>query len=375
MNYKNNEYRALAEWERQSFVQLTWPHEDTDWNYILDDAVRTFCDIAKAIIRFEKLVIVCQDEAEVRRQLGDVDYSKIIFTQIPSNDTWARDHGGITLVKEGRMKVCNFIFNGWGQKFASDKDNQITPEMVKKNLFSPEVDVVDIPFVLEGGSVEFNTRGELLSTYNCLNAPNRNNHFSGKQVEEILTKIFNLKKVHWLYNGDLIGDDTDGHIDTLARFCDDTTIAYVKCDDEKDDHYQWLKAMEDDLKALRDIDGKPFNLVPLPMPDAVFDENDERIPATYANFLIINGAVLVPTYNQKHDADAIAVLQKVFKDREVIGVDCQTLIRQHGSLHCVTMQYPEGVLNESGKAIPSTAKKKEWDSKDVFPEFEMCSNL
>ena len=304
-----------------------------------------------------------------------MDYSKIIFTQIPSNDTWARDHGGITLVKDGRMKVCNFIFNGWGQKFASDKDNQITSEMVKKNLFSSEVDVVDIPFVLEGGSVEFNTRGELLSTYNCLNAPNRNNHFSGKQVEEILTKIFNLKKVHWLYNGDLIGDDTDGHIDTLARFCDDTTIAYVKCEDEKDDHYQWLKAMEDDLKALRDIDGKPFNLVPLPMPDAVFDENDERIPATYANFLVINGAVLVPTYNQKHDADAIAVLQKVFKDREVIGVDCQTLIRQHGSLHCVTMQYPEGVLNESGKTIPSTAKKKEWDSKDIFPEFEMTSQF
>ena len=146
----------------------------------------------------------------------------------------------------------------------------------------------------------------------------------------------------------------------------------MKCDDVNDDHYQWLKAMEDDLKALRDVDGKPFNLVPLPMPDAVFDENDERIPATYANFLILNGAVLVPTYNQKHDADAIATLQKVFKDREVVGIDCQTLIRQHGSLHCVTMQYPEGVLNESGETIPSTAVKKEWNSEEIFPKFDMC---
>jgi len=334
-----------AEWHPQSAVQLTWPHEQTDWAPILDEVSECFVAIAREILKREKLLIVCADEDEVRRRLGSVDYNNIIFCEMQTNDTWARDHGGITVLCDNKPMVYDFVFNGWGMKFAANHDNLITRTLVQAGVFGKDVGIVNMqPFVLEGGSLETDGQGTLLTTVECLASANRNEYLNKEQLEYHLKDYFGLKRILWLESGYLAGDDTDSHIDTLARFCDAQTIAYVQCTDEADEHYEELQAMEEELKAFRTTDSKPYQLVPLPMADEVIWE-DERLPATYANFLIINGAVLVPFYNSDKDKTAQKALQEAFPDREVVGIDCRALIKQHGSLHCVTMQYPELVVN------------------------------
>lgn len=336
-----------AEWYPQSAVQLTWPHADTDWAPILDEATACFVAIAQEIVKREGLIIVCTDEAAVRRQLGTIDTGKIIFREMPTNDTWARDHGGITVFINGRPTVCDFVFNGWGMKYAANYDNLITRTLAKTNTFSDNVDVVNMqPFVLEGGSIESDGQGTLLATVECLASVNRNEYLNKEQLEYHLKEFLGLKRILWLENGYLAGDDTDSHIDTLARFCDEQTIAYVQCTNEIDEHFHELQAMEEELKTFRTIDNQPYRLIPLPMADNIVWQ-EERLPATYANFLIINGAVLVPFYQSDKDEMARKALQTAFPDREIIGIDCRTLIKQHGSLHCITMQFPDGVCSFS----------------------------
>ena len=334
-----------AEWFPQSAVQLTWPHEQTDWAPIIDEVTKCFVAIAREIIKREILLIICIDEAEVRSHLGnDIDYNNIIFKEMPTNDTWARDHGGITVFCDGKPTIYDFVFNGWGMKFAANFDNTITRTLAQTDTFRKDVDVVNMqPFVLEGGSLETDGQGTLLTTVECLASVNRNEYLNKEQLEYHLKDIFGLKRILWIENGYLAGDDTDSHIDTLARFCDEQTIAYVQCTDEADEHFEELQAMEEELKAFHTTDGKPYRLIPLPMADNVVWE-DERLPATYANFLIINEAVLVPFYNSDKDEVARKAIQEAFPDREIVGIDCRALIKQHGSLHCVTMQYPEGTI-------------------------------
>lgn len=332
------------EWYPQSAVQLTWPHEDTDWAPILDEVIPCFVAIAKEVIKREKLLIVCSDEYIVRSQLGDVDDSRIIFCEMDTNDTWARDHGGISVIEEGIPTVYDFVFNGWGMKFPANYDNLITRRLFEAGVFSEEVLPLNMqPFVLEGGSLETDGKGTLLTTVECLASVNRNEYLGKEQLEYHLKEIFGLKRILWLENGYLAGDDTDSHIDTLARFCSEDTIAYVQCTDETDEHFTELQEMEKELKAFTRENGKPYKLIPLPMADEVEWEG-ERLPATYANFLIINGAVLLPFYDSPKDEEAKAALQKAFPDREIIGINCLPLIKQHGSLHCVTMQYPENFI-------------------------------
>ncbi|MDR1202137.1 MAG: agmatine deiminase family protein [Tannerellaceae bacterium] len=332
------------EWHPQSAVQLTWPHEGTDWFSILDEVIPCYVAIAREIIKQEKLVIVCSDEQAVRTQLGDVDYSQIIFCEIETNDTWARDHGGISVIEDGIPTVYDFVFNGWGMKFPANCDNLITRRLFEAGVFSEEVMPLNMqPFVLEGGSIETDGRGTLLTTVECLASVNRNEYLGKEQLEYHLKEIFGLKRILWLHYGYLAGDDTDSHIDTLARFCNEDTIAYVQCTNEDDEHFTELQEMEKELKAFIQENGEPYKLLPLPMADEVEWEG-RRLPATYANFLIINGAVLVPFYNSPKDEEVKAALQSVFKDREVIGINCLPLIKQHGSLHCITMQYPKGFI-------------------------------
>ncbi len=342
---KNAKIVLPAEWEPQSAVQLTWPHEDTDWNYILEEVTSCFVAIAKEIIKREILLIVCRDKQAVKSQLGEVDFSRIIFREVPTNDTWARDHGAISVFVDGEPYIYDFAFNGWGMKFAANHDNRITRELYVMDTFPPETGYFNmLHYVLEGGGIESDGKGTLLTTSECLLSPNRNDHFSKEEIEMFLKSIFGLKRILWLDNGYLAGDDTDSHIDTLARFCDAKTIAYVCCDDSEDEHYSALSAMEAELKNFRTATGKPYHLIPLPMADCVVKDG-ERLPATYANFLIINGAVLMPTYGSpEKDNIAASQLQKAFPDREIVGIDCSPLIRQHGSLHCVTMQFPAGVI-------------------------------
>ena len=333
-----------AEWYPQSAVQLTWPHQNTDWAPVLDEVIPCFVEIAKAIMKHEKVLIVCPDQSEVKRQLGYVDESRIVFREMMTNDTWARDHGGITVFNDGTPTVYDFVFNGWGMKFASDRDNLITRCLSLSNTFVHDVKVVNKqPFVLEGGSIESDGQGTLLTTVECLCSVNRNEYLQEEQLEYHLRDFFGVEQILWIENGYLAGDDTDSHIDLLARFCDEHTIAYVKCDDPSDEHFDELQAMEEELKAFRTIDGKPYRLIPLPMANETV-WNGKRLPATYVNFLIINGAVLVPFYLTNQDETARRTLQQVFTDREVVGINCLPLLKQHGSLHCVTMQYPEGVV-------------------------------
>ena len=341
-----------AEWHQQAFVQLTWPHEDTDWSSVLADAIDCFCEIARHVAEHEPLVIVAQypDEARTELEKRKIDISNIVFVQCPTNDTWARDHAFITCIDEDRGTVLlnDFQFNGWGLKFASNDDNQINrnilPSVIEAysaNGISAEY-INRLDFVFEGGSIESDGHGTLMVTTSCLLSDNRNNTLTKEEIEQRLLHYFNAKRVLWIEHSWLAGDDTDGHIDTVARFCSPTSIAYVKCYDEADEHYQELQAMEQELLALRTFDGKPYILFPLPLPDLCHDEDGNRLPATYANFLIVNDAVLIPTYSQPpKDVQAIDQLQKAFPGRKIIPIDCRVLILQHGSLHCSTMQYPQ----------------------------------
>ena len=292
----------------------------------------------------EILLIVTPEPDEVRKQISaTVNMANVRFLKCQTNDTWARDHGAITLLDEGTPSLLDFTFNGWGLKFASDKDNLITRQAIEAGVMHGRY-VNRLGFVLEGGSIESDGQGTLLTTSQCLLSPNRNGQMNRDEIEAYLCSEFRLQRVLWLDHGYLAGDDTDSHVDTLARFCSPNTIAYVQCTDTQDEHYEALRRMEEQLKTFRTADGAPYRLLPLPMADRI-EEDGERLPATYANFLIMNSAVLYPTYcQQENDARAKEVLQEAFPNHEIIGIDCRALIRQHGSLHCVTMQYPTGVL-------------------------------
>jgi agmatine deiminase len=333
-------YRLPAEWEPQSCVQLTFPHADSDWEPYLEEVIPCFVEIIEAISRYEKVLVVCDSIERVAKLLKGIPEEQLVLVEAYSNDTWARDHGGITVLDEEEQPlIWDFVFNGWGLKFPAYLDNLITGKLHAKGIFGP-VTLTQGGLALEGGGIESDGRDTLLTTTACMLSPNRNPHLNREEIEEELRDRFGMPRILWLEHGHLAGDDTDSHIDTLARFCDPETIAYVQCTDTKDEHYEDLRAMEKELQALRTSDGKPYHLIPLPWPDACFAEDGHRLPATYANFLIINKAVLVPIYGVAQDEEALKVLAECFPEREIIGIDCRSLIEQHGSLHCVTMQYP-----------------------------------
>jgi agmatine deiminase len=339
--------RLPAEWEEQDGVLLAWPHEESDWRPILPAVTPVFVEIACAISRFERVLIVAPAGGSILDQLRDAgaDLSRISVHELPTNDTWSRDFGPITIYDNGAPVLLDFGFNGWGLKFAADQDNQVTRRLHQAGAFG-QLPCKPMGLIMEGGSLESDGRGTILTTAECLLGPNRNPHLSRAEVEEELARLFGAERVLWLENGYLAGDDTDSHIDTLARLCPDDTIVYVACDDPADEHYPALAAMAEELRALRTAEGHPYRLLPLPWPAAHFDQ-DDRLPATYANFLVINGAVLVPTYrDRRHDQTALEVVGQAFPDRAIIGIDCTPLILQHGSLHCVTMQLPKGTLSE-----------------------------
>ena len=329
-----------AEWAPQSFLQLTFPHINSDWNYLIEEATACFVNIINAASKFEDVLVVCDDKKRVESYFKDK--RKIHFAEAPSNDTWARDHGGITVFVNGNPVIQDYMFNGWGNKFEAGLDNQITKTLYQKGIFQ-DCEMERFEFVLEGGSIESDGKGTILTTTECLLSKNRNEQYSKKEIENILKSNFGAERILWLNHGYLAGDDTDSHIDTLARFCDENTIAYVGCDVPGDEHFEALNNMKEELQQMRTFEGHPYRLVELPLPDPCFDGEGNRLPATYANFTIINDAVMVPIYGTIQDEKALEILRGCFDKREIIPVNCRTLIEQHGSLHCVTMQYPKGV--------------------------------
>ena len=334
-----------AEWDCQDGVLIAWPHAGTDWAYMLDEVTACYVEICKAILQDdERLLIVAPDAMEVRDALGpDVDWQRIDIAELPTNDTWVRDYGPITVWHDGTMKLTDFTFNAWGMKFAADCDNLVTSRLDAAGYFSlPVVNCRDL--VLEGGSIETDGRGTVLTTTCCLTAPNRNDALSREKLEQILLDRLGCTKMLWLEHGGLEGDDTDGHIDTLARFAPGGIILYNGCDDPEDEHFEPLMKMEQELKDMTDANGDHYHLVKLPLPDAMYDEIS-RLPATYANFLVMNHQVLVPVYGQPdNDIKACQLIGEAFPGRKVVAIDCRPLICQHGSLHCATMQLPKGSL-------------------------------
>lgn len=337
----NNNAILLPEWANQSAIQLTWPHEGTDWRDYLDDICATYIEMADAITRYEQLLIVAKEPDTVKKmlekKLTTCQLNNIIFHKCPNNDTWARDHGFITICNNGTYSLLDFCFNGWGNKFKAELDNAINRSLYDSGIIEGNyVDHND--FVLEGGSIESDGQGTVFTTSQCLLAPYRNQPLTRNEIEERLKSMLHAERILWIDHGHLDGDDTDGHIDTLVRIAPNDTLLYIGCDDKNDSHYEDLKLMEEQLKTFRTAEGKPYRLLRLPMPEAIYDEG-ERLPATYANYIIINGAVIYPTYNQPdNDAEAGKVIKTAFPDRDVIGIDSRTVIRQHGSLHCCTMQ-------------------------------------
>lgn len=337
--------RLPAEWEEQDGVLLAWPHAGTDWQPYLAQSQATFARIIAEASRLARVILVTSAPEETRRHLQQAGavMDRVATFSILSNDTWARDFGPITVLERNRPVLLDFQFTGWGGKFRADLDNQISLKLKEHGVFGGN-HLRSVHFILEGGSIESDGHGTLLTTKSCLINPNRNAHLSLYDTEQALHKFLGASRVLWLEKGYLAGDDTDGHVDMLARFAPHNTLVYQSCDDPTDEHFPSLAAMAEELATLRTLDGSPYRLLPLPWPSAKHDPEGCRLPASYANFLILNGGVLVPTYDDRHDAVALDVVRRAFPGRKIIGIDCSTLILQHGSLHCVTMQIPKGAL-------------------------------
>ncbi|MBB1384872.1 agmatine deiminase family protein [Pseudoalteromonas sp. SG45-5] len=344
-------FRLLPEWAEQDAVMLTWPHKNTDWADNLARVEPVYTELAKHITTQQQLVIVAHDSAlkmhiTALLNSANIALNRVHFVVTPTNDTWARDHGPLTcgaIDTPGQLKVYDFTFNGWGNKFESTLDNQINRTLVKE-LSSSKNQYQALDMVLEGGGIEINEHGVLLTTSECLLNKNRNPDLNPSDIEALLKEHLGATRFLWVDHGYLAGDDTDSHIDTLVRFAPNNTLVYVKCDDKTDEHFSALDAMEKQLQTFKTADNTPYNLIELPWPKAAYDDEQTRLPATYANYLIINNAVLVPTYNDTNDELALAQVQKAYPEHIIIGVNCQPIIEQFGSLHCITMQLPRGFL-------------------------------
>ncbi len=327
--------RLIAEFEQQSFTQIIFPHEKSDWVEYLEEAQETFVNIINEITKYQECLVVCADVESVKSRFKNTQ--NLYFVEYETNDTWARDCSALCIEEDNTVKLLDFTFTGWGGKFEASKDNAMSGEI--KRCYDKELKKVDL--ILEGGAIESNGVDTILTTSACILNKNRNASLKKEQMTKRLQEEFGMSRILYLNHGYLAGDDTDSHVDTLARFIDEKSIMYVKCTDESDEHFSELKLMEDELKIFSKEYG--FRLIALPMTDACYFEQ-ERLPATYANFLFVNGAVLVPTYGVKQDKEALEIFRETFPNKDIVGINCFSLIKQHGSLHCVTMNFAGKVL-------------------------------
>lgn len=328
--------RLPAEWEEQEMILMAFPHLQSDWADDINSAYSVFVRIASSICYGQKLILlvpICEKE-NIKNMFCYHD--KISFVSYDVDDTWIRDYGAISVIKDAKRVIKDFIFNGWGDKFSHDKDNLATKN-IHKNWHFGISQIESVDFILEGGSIDCDGDGTILTTSECLLNKNRNKSYKKADIEQVLLDELGIKNILWLNHGYLAGDDTDAHIDMLARFVSRETIVYLKCYDEKDEHFEELEKMEEELKSFRDIDGNGYKLIPLPLPKPIYKDK-QRLPVSYANFLITNTAVLLPIYKDESDKIVIEIFKNLFKDREIIPLDSRRLIEQGGSIHCSTMQ-------------------------------------
>jgi len=333
-----------AEWEQHSSTWLAWPINLDTWKADdLREVENVYIEIIRSLVTGEHINILIENESSQNRITSLLDAiglntKKISFHKILTNDAWIRDFGPNFIVREsstGREIAINrWQFNSWGEKYHWEKDNEAGEKIVRESKltwFDPKI-------VLEGGAIDVNGRGICLTTSSCLLNTNRNGGLSSEKMEKYLKSYLGIKKIIWL-DGVLKGDDTDGHIDNLARFVNPSTIVYISEEDESDENYLGLKGIEETLKKARDLDGKPFVVIPLPMPRAI-KENNFRLPASYANFYIGNNAVLVPAFNDSNDVIAQRTLKTCFPKKQIVPIDSRILIKGQGGIHCITQQQP-----------------------------------
>ncbi len=334
--------RLPAEWENHDTVMMAWPHAGTDWNYMLEEARECFFNIISAVAENETVLLVGPEPPgkDFQKRLYDKGLTgKVKFLEIPTNDTWARDFGPITVENtDGSLSALDFTFNGWGMKFPAEKDNSINSRAAALGALE---NLETIDFVLEGGSIESDGKGTLLTTSKCLLTPTRNPDMNRSDIEKFLSRKFGTDHILWLEHGALAGDDTDSHIDTLARLAPYDTIIYCGPGEEEDPNNEELLLMREEIRALRTREGNPFNLIELPLPSPIYDADGMQLPATYANYLVGPRHIYLPVYGQPaKDKLAEQMMKIAYPDHEIICIDCRALIQQHGSLHCVTMQLP-----------------------------------
>lgn len=341
----------LPEWAEQDAVMLCWPDKTMDWAYMIDDVEQCYVNIASTILKYEPVIVVCNHVSERLRELQALNhtYGLYVLSGIELNDTWARDIAPISVLRDGVPTLLDFRFNGWGNKFDAEKDNKLTHRLYSEtSLFRKEVEYVSAQdFVCEGGAIETDGMGTVMTTKSVQEEPNRNPQLTSDEIDSQLSEYLGADRVVCLSVEPMQGDDTDGHIDTLARFTPNNTIVYVLPPKERtDSHYLSLKSMEEELTWLSHGLSSQYKLIGLPFVPPIYDhDSQERLPATYANFLIVNGAVIMPIYGTSEDSQAREMLRLAFPNRAIETVNCLPLIRQHGSLHCVTMQFPKGFLN------------------------------
>ncbi len=334
-----------AEWEPHTATWLAWPHNVSHWPDKFECIPPTYAAIIRALAPTERVNICVNDAAMedlarsflIKEGITDSLWSNIHFYRIPTDASWSRDHGPI-FVKDsaGNVVATDWIFNAWGAKYEPyDQDNQV-PKSVAKQLSLP---ILSLDIVLEGGSIDVNGKGTLLTTEQCLLNPNRNPHLSRLEIEKYLFDYLGIVHVLWLKEG-IVGDDTDGHIDDIARFVNPTTILTAVETNPDDENYAILQENLSLLQTMKDQDGNPLKIVKLPMPEPVFFQG-QRLPASYANFYIANGVVIVPLFNCDQDKLAIDILQSLFPDRSIKGIDCVDLVWGLGTLHCSTQQQPK----------------------------------
>ena len=331
-----------AEWERQQCILMSFPHEETDWvedtnPESLNEALSPFIRIAQAIAYGQAVYIICKDKSRIASMFCST--RNMTFIEIPTNDTWIRDYGYITVYENGQKKLLDFTFNGWGDKFEASLDNAVNTALHQKGYMGI-TPLESLDFILEGGSIESDGEGTILSTSQCLCNPNRNPTLTQTEIENRLKTHLGAKRVLWLDHGYLAGDDTDSHIDMLARFVDKHTIVYLQCNDTQDEHYQALQKMETQLKSFKDFEGNPYRLIALPMTKPIYNAEGQRLPASYANFLITNEAIIYPSYQDENDKVVGEILKDIYPQKEIIPVNCLKLIEEGGSLHCSTMHIP-----------------------------------
>ncbi|HEX5171655.1 MAG TPA: agmatine deiminase family protein [Cyclobacteriaceae bacterium] len=338
-------YYFPAEFARHAATWLSWPHKEESWPGKIEAVYPVYSQFIKLLAQGENVNINVANEGMKQKAVHylrkvDADLQNVNFFLHPTNDAWCRDHGPAFLINpqaEHKKMIVDWGYNAWGEKYPPYDLDDVIPTLIARDLNIP---VVKPGIVMEGGSVDFNGRGTVLTTTSCLLNPNRNPHLSQKQIEEHLHQFYGVQNILWLGDG-IVGDDTDGHIDDITRFVNEDTVVTVVEENKRDDNYIPLKENLKTLNKLRLENGKPINVIELPMPAPVFYDG-MRLPASYANFYIGNNAVAVPIYrDDKNDDKALSILEKCFPDRKVVGLDSTDIIWGLGSFHCLSQQEPE----------------------------------